>query len=134
MEKTGTEERARREGLASGVEGFNERARRALADPELHDSIALFTRKTLKGRAARLADGLKSVPGASFEVEPQANMIFARLPRATHQRLHEEGAVYGLYDGPLDEGEADEPLLARLVCDWSITEEEIDRFVEVAKG
>jgi len=56
MERTGTEERARREGLAGGVEGFNERARRALADPELHDSIALFTRKTLKGRAARLAE------------------------------------------------------------------------------
>ena len=61
-------------------------------------------------------------------------MIVARLPRATHQRLTEAGAVYGLYEGPLDEGDGNEPLLARMVCDWSITEDEIDRFIEGAKG
>ena len=33
-----------------------------------------------------------------------------------------------------DEGDGNEPLLARMVCDWSITEDEIDRFIEVAKG
>ena len=30
--------------------------------------------------------------------------------------------------------DGNEPLLARMVCDWSITEDEIDRFIEVAKG
>lgn len=85
-------------------------------------------------KAARLADGLRRVPDATFATEPQANMIFVRLPRAAHRRLAEAGAVYGLCEGLLEEGEPDEPLLARLVCDWSVGEDQIDRFVEIAGG
>ncbi|HEX2728918.1 MAG TPA: amino acid dehydrogenase, partial [Rubrobacteraceae bacterium] len=44
----------RREGITSKVEGFNERAKRAVADKDLHKSIALFTNKTLTGRNATL--------------------------------------------------------------------------------
>jgi L-lactate dehydrogenase complex protein LldF len=44
----------RREGLSSGVEGFNDRARRAVADEQLHDSIELFTHKSVAGRNAVL--------------------------------------------------------------------------------
>ena len=33
----------RDEGIRSGVEGFNDRARRAVQDQQLHDSIELFT-------------------------------------------------------------------------------------------
>ncbi|MDT8328169.1 MAG: low specificity L-threonine aldolase, partial [Roseovarius sp.] len=62
------------------------------------------------------------------------NMIFATLPRSTHQRLKAAGAAYGLYDGPLDNGPADEPLMMRLVCDWSITEEQIATFLDIARG
>lgn len=46
----------RTEGLESKVEGFNERARAAVKDRELHDSIELFTSKTLKGRELQLAN------------------------------------------------------------------------------
>lgn len=49
-----TEDR-RPEGIESGVGGFNDRAGRAVADRELHDSISLFTGKTLGGRKANLA-------------------------------------------------------------------------------
>src|SRR5215207_4165420 len=44
----------RREGIASGVEGFNDRARRAVRDQQLHDSIELFTHKSVAGRNAVL--------------------------------------------------------------------------------
>ena len=44
----------RQEGLSSGVEGFNDRARRAVADQQLHDSIELFTHKSVTGRNAVL--------------------------------------------------------------------------------
>ena len=44
----------RQEGLSSGVEGFNDRARRAVADEQLHDSIELFTHKSVAGRNAVL--------------------------------------------------------------------------------
>lgn len=85
-------------------------------------------------RAARLIAGLRKVPGCLFEAEPEANMIFARLPRAAHQRLHAAGAVYGLFEGPLDSGDPEEPLLMRLVCDWSVTDAQVDQFVEIAIG
>lgn len=85
-------------------------------------------------RAARLAAGLRGVPEADLAFEREVNMIFVRLPRATHQRLKAGGAVYFLYEGPLETGDPDEPLLARLVCDWSVTEAQIDRFLEIAAG
>jgi threonine aldolase len=77
---------------------------------------------------------VRDLPEAEIAFEPQVNMIFARLPRSTHQRLKAAGASYALYEGPLDQGPADEPLLARFVCDWSITDAEIERFLELARG
>src|SRR5215216_2648050 len=44
----------RPEGLRSRVEGFNDRARKAVADEQLHDSIELFTHKSVAGRNAVL--------------------------------------------------------------------------------
>jgi L-lactate dehydrogenase complex protein LldF len=44
----------RHEGITSGVEGFNDRARGAIADEQLHDSIELFTHKSVAGRNAVL--------------------------------------------------------------------------------
>ena len=80
--------------------------------------------------AAYLVAGLKTIEGLTFLAEPQANMIFATLPRRTHQRLHDAGAVYGLW-GSLD-GDPDAPIKMRLVCDWSITHAQIDAFINAA--
>ena len=99
----------------------------------LTDDLWLTMARTANAKAARLADGLRSVPDCVFLAEPQANMIFATLPRATHQRLMAGGAQYGLNQGPLDTGPADEPLSMRLVCDWSISDEAIDHFIALAK-
>ena len=98
----------------------------------LTDDLWQRTATAANARAARLTEGLRGVAGAEFIADTQVNMIFLRLPRATHQRLRAAGAVYQLVDGPLDTGAPDEPLLARLVCDWSIPEDEIDRFVTIA--
>ena len=51
----------RHEGISSGVEGFNERARGAIADEQLHDSVELFTHKSVAGRNAVL-DALPEAP------------------------------------------------------------------------
>ena len=48
-----TEDR-RHEGIVSGVEGFNERGRKAAQDKELHDSVELFTGKAVAARNAVL--------------------------------------------------------------------------------
>jgi threonine aldolase len=85
----------------------------------LEGGVWLEAARAANANAARLAAGLRDVPELEFVEEPEANMIFARLPRREHQRLKAAGAVYGLW-GDL-EGDADERLMMRLVCDWSIT-------------
>lgn len=99
----------------------------------LADDLWLTSARAANAAAARLADGLRSISDCQIVNDPQANIIFATLPRATHQRLHAAGAVYGLYEGPLDSGPDDEALLMRLVCDWSITNDQIDSFIAAAR-
>lgn len=93
----------------------------------LADDLWLKTARMANDTAAYLAAGLRG-KGAAFVHEPQANMIFARWPRGVHQRLHKAGARYYLWDGTL-EGPADEDIAARLVCDWSISRDQIDQFL-----
>jgi len=98
----------------------------------LEDGIWLQAARAANANAARLAAGLRDVPDLKFVEEPEANMIFATLSRRQHQRLQAAGAVYGIW-GELD-GDPEERLMMRLVCDWSITHEMIDAFVALAKG
>ncbi|WP_068115589.1 threonine aldolase family protein [Tropicimonas marinistellae] len=79
----------------------------------------------------RLADGLRSAPGANLMYRPDANILFARLPRATHRRLFAAGAEYHLWDAALDGGPEDEPLAARFVTDWSARDADTDRFLDL---
>ncbi|SEO77936.1 L-threonine aldolase [Salinihabitans flavidus] len=83
---------------------------------------------------ARLAEGLRDISGVGIAFEPQANIIFCTFARALHRRLHEAGAQYNIWDGDLDGDDPDAPLTARLVCDWSISHAEIDRFLDVLRG
>jgi threonine aldolase len=108
--------------LAAQMEGY------------LADDLWLKSARQANAACARLADGLRDLPGVSFLQEPRANMLFARMPRAMHRRLHEAGARYYLWDGTLEGDDPEEPLTARLVCDWAIGEDEIDRFVGIARG
>lgn len=93
----------------------------------------LWRVSALKSNAAcaRLTVGLRELPDMVFKNDPQANMIFATLPRAAHQRLHDGGAAYFI-DGALAGEDVDEPLPMRLVCDWSVSDEMIDKFVGLA--
>lgn len=93
----------------------------------LRDDLWLHNARTANARAAQLATGL-AAKGAELSHDVQANMIFAALPRATHQRLFDAGALYHLWDGGL-EGPNDEPVTARFVCDWSISSAQIEAFL-----
>lgn len=57
--KRDTEDR-RREGIASPVEGFNERGRKAVEDRELHEAVELFTNKSVATRN----EALNALPNA----------------------------------------------------------------------
>lgn len=95
----------------------------------LTDGLWLKLARQSNDRAAQLADGLRA-KGATFLYEPQANMIFASFPRHVHQKLHDAGAQYYIWEGSLAGDNPDEMLAARLVCDWSITSEQIDTFLD----
>ncbi|WP_299865488.1 low specificity L-threonine aldolase [uncultured Roseobacter sp.] len=94
----------------------------------LEDDTWLTAARAANENCARLAQGLRA-RGAEFLHEPQANMIFARFPRRIHQRLQDAGAHYYIWEGSLAGDDPEEMLAARLVCDWSISAEQIGLFL-----
>ena len=96
----------------------------------LTDELWLRLARAANARLQGLVSGLRRA-GAVILWEPQANLVFARLPRAVHQRLIAAGAVYYIWDGDPDSGAPDELLTARFVCDWSVAEDDIARFLSV---
>jgi len=94
----------------------------------LENDLWMETAARANASSQRLAAGLQA-KGAKFLYAPDANMIFASFPRATHQKLHDAGAKYYIWEGSLEGDDPDEMLAARLVCDWSMSEQNIDQFL-----
>ena len=80
-------------------------------------------------KAAHLHDGIRKRNDVQIVNDVTANMIFFNAPRALHQTLQAAGAKYHVSGGLT--GDADALLRGRLVCDWSIPDAEIDRFVSL---
>ncbi|SMC61723.1 threonine aldolase family protein [Primorskyibacter flagellatus] len=99
----------------------------------LTDDLWLRLARLANERAAQLAQGLRDC-GVDFAFEPAANMVFAQLTRATHKRLQDAGAIYHLWEGTQEGNDPDEFLTGRLVCDWSLPEQDVTRFLTVLKG
>jgi threonine aldolase len=95
----------------------------------LRDDLWLTSARRANAACARLTAGLRAA-GAAFLHEPQANMVFAAFPRAAHRRLHDAGAMYSTLAGD----DPDEMLGARMVCDWAITDTQIDEFLSHLAG
>ncbi|WP_298680152.1 low specificity L-threonine aldolase [uncultured Lentibacter sp.] len=100
----------------------------------LTDDLWLRSAAQANANCARLVAGLRSIPGAEITSRTDANMIFASLPRAAHQRLAAAGARYYVLAGDMTTGDPEALLPCRLVCDWSIGAEQIERFCEIARG
>ncbi|GIT91111.1 L-threonine aldolase [Jannaschia pagri] len=91
----------------------------------LEDDLWLRNAAAANRAGQRLASGLRNI-GADLVWTPQANMIFARLDRAAHARAQAEAQYYILDD-------AERPL-CRLVCDFTKTDAEVDRLLEMVAG
>lgn len=101
----------------------------------LEDDLWLENARAANANCTRLAEGLSGVDGVSFLHAPEANALFAEMPREMHRRLMDAGAMYNLWGAsPAAVREEGGPLLARFVCDWSLPHAEIARFVEIARG
>ena len=101
----------------------------------LADGLWLELATRANARAAALARGLAALPGVTLAHPVDANAVFARWPRGLHRALLAAGAEYHLwdFDATLD-GPDDEPLLARLVCGWATTEDEVRHLLDLMAG
>ncbi|MEX5728375.1 threonine aldolase [Rhodovulum iodosum] len=101
----------------------------------LDDDLWLKLAARANAAAARLSAGIAALEGARLLHPTEANAVFAAWPRKGHAAAQAAGAQYYLW--PMDqsmEGPDDEPLSARLVCSWSTTDEDVDRFLNVVAG
>ena len=99
----------------------------------LADDLWLTLAKSANANCAKLTEGLRAHNRTELVYQPQGNMIFARYPRADHKRLIDAGAYYYIWDGDAEKGDPTEPLMARLVCDWSMTDQAIQDFLTVLR-
>ncbi len=100
----------------------------------LRDDLWLDMARASNAAMARLAKGLRALPGTTLLHPVEANMAFVTLPRAAHIRAIREGAAYFLTLEELEGGAPDDPIAARLVTNWSTTDDEIDRFLALLAG
>lgn len=78
--------------------------------------------------ARRLADAVGSVPGLEIAYPVQANGVFVTLPRRAFHALCERSFFY-------EWTEVDaERTMARWMCAWDTTEEDVDRFAAAVRG
>jgi threonine aldolase len=79
--------------------------------------------------AQRMANGLAAVPGAEIAHPVEANAVFTYLPNETIERLRNAGAHF--YDwAPPENGRT----LIRLVLSFATPEDDVERFLDIARG
>ena len=71
--------------------------------------------------AARLAEGLKKIPGVAILHSTDANAVFASLPQSVHRGLAARGWRYYTFIGPGS---------ARFMCSWATTTAEVDALLQ----
>ncbi|MEM9011969.1 MAG: beta-eliminating lyase-related protein [Pseudomonadota bacterium] len=84
--------------------------------------------------ARRLAEGIEAIEGAHLLHPVGGNQVFAAWPRGGHRRAQEAGAYYYLW--PMTEtmeGPDEEPVSARLVCNWATEAAAVERFLELIR-
>ncbi len=104
----------------------------AQLDAYLTDGLWLDMAHAANARCHQLLEGLQRL-GVPVQTQTPANLIFFTLPRRAHRALTDAGAVY--YSAAAQDGALDDMLTGRLVCDWSLSEEAVTRFLDlVAKA
>jgi threonine aldolase len=100
----------------------------AQLDAYLANDLWLANARHANGLAQRLAQGLAQAPAIKIAHPVAANAVFAQMPKALAAKLRAAGAVF--YDWSVPE---DGTVLARLMLSFATPEEDVARFVEIAK-
>lgn len=101
----------------------------------LNDGLWLKTARAANDNGCYLFEKLQTLKAVNIAFQTKANMIFASLPRYMHRAAITKGAKYYLMPArDIFEGDGDEMLHARFVCDWSLERSDIDRFLNIIKA
>lgn len=95
----------------------------------LTDGLWLDLAAQANAAAQTLEQALAQVPMVQQAYPREANLVFATWPRWLHRAMHEIGARYSIWEGSLIGDDPNEPLLARLACDWACDASQTDQFV-----
>ena len=97
----------------------------AQMDAVLRDDLWLDLARRSNIAGQRLATGLGTIDDVRFEYQTDANMLFVTFPEHVRQRLS---------DASLIKPAGNNNLAIRLVCDWSVTDADVDSFLATAMG
>lgn len=101
----------------------------------LKDDLWLQLAQKANSAAAKLSRELTNQETVKIEHPTDANMVFPSLPREIHNLAFSKKAAYYLWPPNQSlEGNPKETLKARMVCNWSTTDEEIETFVNLVKS
>ena len=101
----------------------------------LKDDLWLQLAQKANSAAVKLSRKLAKIETVKIEHPTDVNMVFPSLPREIHNLAFSKKAAYYLWPPNQSlEGNPKESLKARLVCNWSTTDEEIEIFVNLAKS
>jgi len=92
----------------------------------LEDDLWLELARHANRCATALAEGIEACPNASLFWPVEANEVFMQARPNILAALKAEGFEFHIWPGHDD--------LARLVCSWSTTHEQIERFLEALKS
>lgn len=91
----------------------------------LNNGVWLENARRANERARMLADKLTAVLGVSPVFPREASAVFLRMPEQIVTRLHGRGWHFYKFI---------EPNIYRLMCSWSVTEKDIDDFIDDVKS
>ncbi|SHG55351.1 threonine aldolase family protein [Cognatishimia maritima] len=93
----------------------------------LIDDLWLTLASQANVKAAALAKQLSEIDGVSLAYPCEANMIFAHFSRPKWDTIKVSGAKVTLVSEESDQ------VMLRLVCDWALPEDDIERFLKLLR-
>lgn len=93
-------------------------------DALMNDQLWLSNARHANAMAARLAAAVRGLPGVEITQPVETNAVFATLPAAAREQLHERFAFL-----PWNESIGE----VRWMCSWDTTEEDVDGFAAAVR-
>ncbi|MFT3988129.1 threonine aldolase family protein [Aestuariivirga sp.] len=100
----------------------------------LKDDLWLKNARAANGLAAKLAEGLRTIPAVRIPNPVQANEVFAIIPRRLNDALLAEGAkFYDWMPDSLGDAIRDDEIFVRFVLSFATPQQDVEAFIALVK-